>query len=148
MLTGWNPKAHDASDTASEGHGPHAATIGVIPICRLSAGPNMPIRGDDRCTTDVPALFQVIVDEILQQHVGDLAKAMPEKLRELQRLWLIRRHEPLFPTALLAGHIDTENEVYKLGDDRSTSKTTSLHGKWRSHGIDNGAERTHTAACD
>lgn len=51
------PEFHDASDTAAERDSPDISAT------------RFPIRGDDRLHGDVPALFQVVVNEILQQHL-------------------------------------------------------------------------------
>src|SRR5208282_6853545 len=60
-------KFHDSSDAATEWYRPHAsAGRGRVPVC-----------GEDGLRGQVPALFHVVVDEVLQQHLIDVRTASP-----------------------------------------------------------------------
>src|SRR5579871_1776315 len=51
------PEFHDSSNPAPQGHRPNIST------------PRFPIGGDDRLPGEIPALLQVVVDEVLQEHL-------------------------------------------------------------------------------
>ena len=58
-------KLHDSSYAATEWHRPHTpARRGRVPV-----------GGEDRLRGEVPALFEVVVDEVLQQHLIDVRAA-------------------------------------------------------------------------
>src|SRR5271170_503751 len=54
-------KLHDSSDPAAEWHCPHA------PARRR----RFPVGGEDGLRGQIPALFHVVVNEVLQQHLID-----------------------------------------------------------------------------
>src|ERR1700733_4558582 len=64
----WS-EAHNTSDAAAERDCPPASWRSVITFCSVAAGLVMPVCCNDRATIDIPALFQVVSDEVLQCHL-------------------------------------------------------------------------------
>jgi hypothetical protein len=68
-IDGLETHAHDAAYAAAIGYCPPASWSGVISICVIAAGLVVPVRGDNRSAIDIPALLQVVGDEVLQRHL-------------------------------------------------------------------------------
>src|SRR5207253_11186845 len=62
-------QAHDSSCAATERYRPHASAGGVVSGGGLAAALASPVRSDDRRGGEIPTLFQVVVDEVLQQNL-------------------------------------------------------------------------------
>src|SRR5258705_7056550 len=68
-IDGLIAETHDTSGAAAKGYRPHAPGGGVVPIGGFAGGLAVPVRGDDWRGGEIPTLVQVVVDEVLEQHL-------------------------------------------------------------------------------
>src|ERR1700692_3730149 len=68
-IDGLIPETHDPSNHTAKGNRPHASACCVVSGGRFTATLASPVRGDDGSCVNVPTLFQVVCDEVLQQHL-------------------------------------------------------------------------------
>ncbi len=62
-------ETHDTADASAKGDGPSASWRGVISVSGVAVGLVVPVCRDDWAAVYVPALLQVVGDEVLQGHL-------------------------------------------------------------------------------